>query len=114
MIAFFTAKWFDLLMSYPAPLAQVIARINKITPVSDEDYDGSGEWVYIESDDLWDHQLLDKIRRNWSSITGQYAHDMAVYYCQGGPDSGVWLHHLSTPELRADNYCGCHQLPSWY
>ncbi len=100
-------------MAFPAAVSQVLARINKITPVSTDDWDGTGEWIYLESEELWDADLLAKLRRNWGVITGPFAHHFALVYCHDEPESGIWLHYLSSYEQRSEYACGCHQVSSW-
>ncbi|MCU1273459.1 MAG: hypothetical protein JWO48_890 [Bryobacterales bacterium] len=94
-------------------LDQVISRISQVANTSAEDYDGTGEWFSLESDDYYDDELYWTLNRKWAQIVGPYMRHFALLYCQGGPDSGTWLHYLSTQDLRAEYAPGSHRLESW-
>ena len=99
---------------YSQPLTQVLANINAVTPVDTDDYNDDGEWLLLESDDLSGPVLFQKLKQNWHRIVGPYPNGFALLFCQGGADSGVWLHHLGTPQARHEYLPGCHQVFSWF
>ena len=56
-------------MAYGSLMDTVLSRINAISSVSEEEYDGSNEWFLIESDDLSDDELEWLIRELEQSFT---------------------------------------------
>jgi hypothetical protein len=101
-------------MAYPQLLQRVLASIQRRTPVTVYDSDGAGEWLRLESDDLWDYELYEKLSRRWLSIVGSKYRCFALTHCMEGEDAGVWLHFLDTDELREEYLPGHRQLPSWF
>ena len=87
----------------------ILGRVKDTLKVDIEDYDGDEEWFYVESDDFEDSDLFNQLRLHWNRIVGIHAKCCALLHCQGGPDSGVWIHCFD-----GDDYApGCHRLPSW-
>ncbi len=101
-------------MAYPQALQRVLASIRYKTPVTVNDYDGTGEWLRLESDDLWDYELYEKLCRSWLRTVGAKPRWFALTYCMEGDDAGVWVHFLETEELRAEYLPGYRELPSWF
>ena len=97
---------------YSSTLNGVLDRINKIAAVDIEDYNDDGEWIRLEAEDLDDADLYRVIVRKWGRTAG-YINKFALVYCHTGDDSGVWLHFLSTPALRAEYRVGCFSVPTW-
>jgi len=100
-------------MPYPPAVGQVLNRINEVTSVSVEDYDGAGEWLELESDELWDQELYATLNANWYGIVGPYLNFFALVHCQTGDDPGVWLHYLADSDVQAEYLVGCYQIASW-
>jgi hypothetical protein len=94
-------------------LDRVLSQINQVAQATGEDYDGTGEWFLLESDDHYDDQLYWTLNRNWAQIVGPNMHQFALVYCQTEPDSGTWLHHLSTPDLQDEYAPGSHRIDRW-
>ena len=94
-------------------LDQVLSRINQVANASAEDYDDTGEWFYLESDDYYDDELYWTLNRKWAQIVGPHMRQFALIYCQGEPNSGTWLHYLGTRDLQDEYACGSHRLESW-
>jgi hypothetical protein len=94
---------------YPVVLAGVLDGIQQAIKVNIEDYDGEEEWFEIESDDLEDSDLYFQLRLHWNRIVGIHSKSFALLHCQGGPDSGVWVHYLDGNEYLP----GCHRLATW-
>jgi hypothetical protein len=100
-------------MPYSPAVRQVLDRINEVTPVNVEDYDDTGEWFQLESDELWDQELYANLNSNWYRIVGPYLNFFALIYCQEGDDPGVWLHYLATSDVQGEYLSGCYLIPSW-
>ena len=100
-------------MAYPPAVSQVLNKINEVAPVNVEDYDGTGEWFLLESDELWDYELYATLNSSWYEIVGRYLNFFALLYCQEGDDLGVWLHYLATSDVQTEYLAGCYQVPSW-
>jgi len=96
-----------------SPLDQVVSQINKICPVDIEDYDDSGEWFSLESEDLYDDQVYSALIGKWQRIVGPHMRKFALIYCESEPESGLWLHYLSTEDMQNEYACGCYWLKSW-
>jgi len=94
-------------------LDRVLGQINKVANASAEDYDGTGEWFLLESDDYYDDQLYWALHRSWAQIVGPNMQQFALVYCQAEPDSGTWLHYLSTQDLQDEYAPGNHRLDNW-
>jgi hypothetical protein len=103
----------DKTVAYPQLLKRVLAGINTATPVSMYDYDGTGEWFRLESDDLWDYQLYDRLCRRWYGLVGGNSPRFALIHCMEGDEAGVWVHFLETSEARSEYLPGYHQVGSW-
>ena len=99
-------------MAYTSPLSGVLDRIGNIALVSMEDLNDDGEWIQLWSDSLTDADLYRALVKKWGKTAG-YINKFALIYCHTGDDSGVWLHYLSTQELRTEYRVGCFALPSW-
>ena len=99
--------------AYPPPLRQVLARIQQLAPVYVEDYANDGEWLYLESEDLWDHDLFNRLHDAWPRLVAPFTQRFALIHCEGGEDWGVWLHYLGSQEACATYLPGCHRIPSW-
>jgi hypothetical protein len=96
---------------YPVVLQGVLNRIHHTVKVDIEDFDGEEEWFEIESDDLQDSDLYNRLRLHWNQIVGIHSRVFALLFCQGGTDSGVWVHFFDhAPQEYAP---GCHKLLSW-
>ena len=100
-------------MAYPQVLKRVLAGLNKVTPLSLDDYDGTGEWFRLESDELWDYQLYERLCRRWYGVVGNNSRSFALIHCMEGEEAGVWVHFLATAEARQEYAPGYHQVPSW-
>ncbi len=107
------------LTSVPAsmrPLAPAVAAmlsaIVRHTPVDIEeaDRDNDGDWFRLESEDLWDDEIFNRLRDNWDAIGGT-APGFALIHFLTGPDAGVWLYHAKLGQLPAYSR-GCHRLVS--
>jgi hypothetical protein len=98
----------------PPEAVAALAAINRHTPISIAEVDFGGEWFRLESADLHHQELFNRLRSNWTPLCGRNGLSFALIYCAGGPDCGVWLHHLATWEKKAEYLHGCHQIPSWF
>jgi len=97
--------------NYEVVLQGVLERVQQTLKVDIEDHDGEEEWFQIESDDLEDSDLYNQLKLHWNRIVGIHSQSFALLHCQGGPDSGVWVHFFDEgPEEYAP---GCHRLTSW-
>lgn len=93
---------------------ETLAAINRHIPVSIEEADSGGEWFRLESYDFEDDRLFSMLRNSWPLLSGRNLLGFALIHCMGGPDSGVWLHHLNSWEKKSEYLHGCHQIPSWF
>ena len=100
-------------MAYGALADAVLGKINRSISVDVEDYDGTCEWILLESDNLSDNDLFYALRKNWHQIVGQNYGRFALLYCVQQPDSGVWIHCLSASDTPAAYAPGCFKLGSW-
>jgi hypothetical protein len=98
---------------YTAPLSTVLKRLTQTVSVNVEDYDGTGEWFWVSSDDLADDQLYYKLKVAWPRFAGVALNQLALIHCETGDDSGVWLHYLGNADARREYAVGCHKIPSW-
>ena len=126
MIVFSTANYSDIVFlagpflavsqegrEVPSALDRVLSQINKVANAAVEDYDGNGEWFLLESDDYYDDELYWTLNRKWHQIVGPNMREFALIYCEAEPESGTWLHHLSTRDLQNEYAPGSHRLESW-
>jgi hypothetical protein len=90
----------------------LIAILSNSAPFSATAADESGEWIRLDSS-LPDEQLFRALKGAWARLGTPISADFALLFCRSEPDSGVWLHHLSTPALKADYWTGCHEIPNW-
>lgn len=74
--------------------------------------DGTGEWIKLTSP-LPDDALFRILQTVWPRLSWDQVASFALLLCRSNPDKGVWLHHLSTPALKADYWSGCHDIPHW-
>jgi hypothetical protein len=100
-------------VAYPQLLKRVLAGVQRTTPVSVSDWNDTGEWLRLESDDLWDYQLYERLCRRWYGLVGGHSPSFALIHCMEGDEAGVWLHFLSTPEAREEYLPGYYQISSW-
>jgi hypothetical protein len=97
------------------PVSTVLNNIDRIGgSVTATCADGRGEWFVLKSNHFLDELLFVKLKGNWLQIVPlAETRNFVLILCRSGPNSGVWLHHLSTPVLRADYLPGCHDVISW-
>jgi hypothetical protein len=96
------------------PLSIVLNNINRTNPVTVTCTDGRGEWVLLKSRQFPDQLLFERLKFNWSQLMPYtQATCFSLIFCLFGPHSGVWLHCLATPALRAEYLPGCHKIDSW-
>jgi len=96
------------------PLSTVLGSINRLCAASATCSDGRGEWFVVKSDQFPDQVLFNRLQAGWSQIVPAVQRgSFALILCRGGPNSGVWLHYLSTPLLRSEYLAGCYDIISW-
>ena len=100
-------------MAYGALVDAVLGKVNSITPVDEEEYDGTDEWFQLESEDLSDNDLFYLLRGKWYPIVGQNYGRFALIYCVQQPDAGVWLHSLTASDTPSAYAPGCFKVFSW-
>ena len=100
-------------MDVSSALDRVLDQINQVASANATDYDGTGEWFLLESDTYYDDQLYWTLNRSWAQIVGPNMQQFALLYCQSDPDSGTWLHYMSTQDLQDDYSPGSYRLDSW-
>ncbi|MBI4905987.1 MAG: hypothetical protein HY820_20305 [Acidobacteria bacterium] len=101
-------------MPTTAIVSTVLSNIEKVTRISSGGFDGGRDWFHLESKELRDAELYEKLRANWRQITGQYLLSFALVYCREGADCGVWLHYLHSAQHKSEYLPGCHSVPSWF
>jgi hypothetical protein len=72
------------------------------------------EWVQVWSEYLEDQDVFVLLERRWSMIAVNGYSSFALVYCRGGPDAGVWVHHLYDGWLRDEYAYGKHTISSWW
>jgi hypothetical protein len=97
----------------PSALDRVLSQISQVANAAAEDYDGTSEWFFLESDDYYDDELYWTLNRKWAQIVGPNMRQFALIYCGAEPESGTWLHYLSTKDLQNEYAPGSHRLESW-
>src|SRR5216684_1668770 len=100
-------------MGYGHSVDNILEKINAITPVDVEEYDGSNEWFLLEAEDLSDHDLYAALRPKWFQIVGPNYGRFALLYCLHHPDPGVWLHSFAAAHNPSQYAPGCFQVASW-
>lgn len=100
-------------MAYNPSVDKVLGKINDVTPLDEEEFDGSNEWFLIESDDLSGDDLFYTLRGKWFRIVGQYYGQFALIYCVQQPDAGFWVHSFSASDKPSAYAPGCFKVYSW-
>lgn len=98
--------------TYTSPVRDVLNRINAVTPVLVEDFDGKGEWLRLKSATLSNAHLFSRIQQRWATIAG-FIHTFTLINCHTSAHAGVWLHYLPTDVHRQDHAKGCFHLPEF-
>jgi hypothetical protein len=94
-------------------LNQVLGRIQQAASASTDDSDYPGEWFALESNDYWDYELYNVLKKKWTSLVCPYSSRFALIYCESGIDCGVWLHHLNAADKPSDYLTGPHYVSEW-
>jgi hypothetical protein len=96
-----------------ATLHRVLAAIRVTTGCSVSPQDGKSEWFQLIAPQ-GDVACFALLRTRWDFIVPRFEQpSFALILCRGGPESGLFLHHLSNPWLREEYLAGCHDIPSW-
>lgn len=99
---------------YRPPLSDILGRIQGITPVTVKEDGVGAEWLHIKSSTgLSDSMLYGRLQPRWAQIVGPNGDSFALLLCRAGHKAGLFLHHLSTPDLRANFDKGCDIVDSW-
>src|SRR5438067_2426317 len=98
---------------YRPALKSLLNALHAFVAVTITDHQDKGEWFLVKSRMASDAELFRRLEGNWRRMVKPNASQFALLHVAGGPESGVWLHYLATPEIAAKYEPGCHRLPSW-
>ncbi len=98
---------------YPPELGLALNNINRVSWVTPRT-DADSEWFHLKPKLNTNWNLFRELQRNWSKILPPASRPrFALIFCHFGPNAGVWLHYLGTPQLRAENAAKCEEIYYW-
>src|SRR5690242_5686209 len=61
---------------------EILSAIIRHTPVAiaEADRDNEGDWFRLESEDLWDHEVFNRLSNNWRAIAGRNATNFSLIH----------------------------------
>jgi hypothetical protein len=95
-------------------LSALLNSLKRMIPAVVERIDDRGEWILLSSPAFSNEMLFNRLNDYWRlSMSPLDEASFAIIFCRFGLNSGVWLHHLATPQLREEYLSGCHDITSW-